>query len=146
MVKSTGCSSRGSGLNSQHPYDGLQQSVILVSGNLTPATDIFGQYVQMVLTLYAQAKQPCAQQVLSLFFMFYWDALDCLFFQGGVSRCSLGCPGLCFVAQAALEFTMIRLPLPPWVLGSQACATAPGGLGFFFAVGSRPLADLQLLL
>ena len=37
-VKSTGCSSRGAGFNSQHPHGGSEPSVTPVPGDLDPPT------------------------------------------------------------------------------------------------------------
>lgn len=48
VVKSTGCSYRGSPFGSQHPYGGLQPSMTLVSENLMPLLCSEGSSTYMV--------------------------------------------------------------------------------------------------
>jgi hypothetical protein len=47
VVKSTGCSSRGTKFNSQQPHGGLQLSVILAPGDMAPYTNIHGGKASM---------------------------------------------------------------------------------------------------
>jgi hypothetical protein len=42
VVKNTGCSSKGSEFDSQHPYSGSQPSVTPVPGDLMSSSGLFG--------------------------------------------------------------------------------------------------------
>ena len=55
-VKSTGCSCRGPGFNSQHPHDNWQPSVTLVSGDLVPFLASTGTSHTCGTQTYTQAK------------------------------------------------------------------------------------------
>lgn len=57
-IKSTCCSSRGARMNSHHPHDDLQTSIVSIQGHLMPSCASTGAKGTDSTQTYIQAKQP----------------------------------------------------------------------------------------
>lgn len=66
VVKRSGCSFRGPGLNSQRPREGSQPSVTPTPGDLTPSSGLFGHQAHTCSQTYMQTRYRGTQNTIKL--------------------------------------------------------------------------------